>query len=157
MRLTRRDLLAMTLLGTVLPPGVVRAYPRATDAVDEDYRVSVAELAAALSGPAADRPRILQVGALSLYKRAHIPGAVYAGMASTAEGLARLGRVLTPIGRTAPVVVYCGCCPWTHCANVAPALGLLRERGYTAGRVLYLPSDFTTDWVDTGHSVAADA
>ena len=134
----------MTLLGTVLPPGVVRAYPRATDAVDEDYRVSVAELAAALSGPAADRPRLLQVGALSLYT-------------STAEGLARLGRVLTPIGRTAPVVVYCGCCPWTHCANVAPALGLLRERGYTAGRVLYLPSDFTTDWVDTGHSVAADA
>ena len=156
MRFARRDLLAMTLLGA-LPTGVVRAYPRATEAVDTAGRVSVAELAAALAGPAGDRPRILQVGALGLYKRAHIPGAAYAGMASTADGLARLGRALAPIGRTAPVVVYCGCCPWAHCANVAPAFGLLRDRGYTAGRVLYLPSDFTTDWVDTGHPVAAGA
>ena len=138
-----------------LPSSRALAYAHADAAIDGAHRVAAADLAGELSGPVGGRPYVLQVGALSLYKRGRVPGAFYAGMASMTEGLAELGHALVPIGRTAPVVVYCGCCPWTHCANVAPAFRFVRDRGYSSVRVLYLPSDFTTDWVDAGHPVEA--
>lgn len=156
MRCDRREFLgALTL--ALLVPDVARSYERADEVTTDKDRIAVSELARSLADPATDRPRILQVGALGLYRRARVPGARYAGMASTAEGLASLDRCLDSFARSAPVVLYCGCCPWSHCANVAPAFRRARERGYRRTRVLYLASDFTTDWIDAGYPVETDA
>jgi thiosulfate/3-mercaptopyruvate sulfurtransferase len=152
MRCDRREFLGAVTLA-LLAPGVARSYPRADEVMTGEDRMAVADLGRALAGPADARPPILQVGAQSLYRRGHIPGARYAGMASTAEGLASLDRLLASFAPSAPAVLYCGCCPWSHCANVAPAFRRARERGYRRVRVLYLPSDFTTDWIDAGYPV----
>jgi hypothetical protein len=52
--------------------------------------ISAAELAEKLSGSAKTRLIILQVGFSILYDGAHIPGAIFGGAASTAQGLAKL-------------------------------------------------------------------
>lgn len=94
---------------------------------------------------------ILQVGSRMLFDEDHIPGAVYAGPAATPEGIEALrARVASlPSGRA--IVLYCGCCPWEHCPNIAPAWNLLRQMGFTHVRVLYIAHNFGTDWVSRGY------
>jgi len=77
------------------------------------------DLAAELraKGPA---PAVFQVGPNVLYRSKHIPGAVYAGPGSTAEGLGMLRAAVEKLPRDREIVLYCGCCPWDHCPNVSP-------------------------------------
>jgi hypothetical protein len=55
--------------------------------------------------------------------------------------------------RSKAIVLYCGCCPWDKCPNVAPAWELLHGMGFTHVRVLYLAQNFGADWVGHGYSV----
>jgi hypothetical protein len=48
-------------------------------------------------------------------------------------------------------VIYCGCCPWSKCPNIAAAYDTLHDLGYTRIKVLYIAKDFGTDWVDKGY------
>lgn len=97
---------------------------------------------------------ILQVGSRLLFNEAHIPGAEYAGPASSAEGLEALRGRVSGLPRSRAIVLYCGCCPWEHCPNVAPAWELLHRMGFSHVRVLYLADNFGTDWVSRGYAVA---
>lgn len=117
-------------------------------------QISVAELAKKLSGPAKTRPIILQVGFKTLYDGAHIPGAIFAGPASTAQGLAKLKAVAGKIPRDKEVVLYCGCCPWEKCPNIHPAYDRLRRMGFSRLVVLLIPQDFAHDWISQGFPVA---
>jgi len=47
-------------------------------------------------------------------------------------------------------VIYCGCCPFDHCPNIRPAYTALNAMGFKKLRVLVLPTNFATDWVDKG-------
>lgn len=116
-------------------------------------QISPAELDKRLSGPKSARPLVLQVGFRVLYDGAHIPGAIFAGPASTADGLARLKAVAAKIPHDKEVVIYCGCCPWEKCPNVKPAYEALREMGFTRVVVLLIPQDFAHDWVEQGYPV----
>ncbi len=100
-----------------------------------------------------ERPTVLYVGFPSLYRAGHVPGASLHGPASSAEGLADLKRWAQGVARATPVVLYCGCCPFTECPNVRPAFTTLRDMGFTHLRVLMLPSNFATDWVGKGFPV----
>jgi len=100
-----------------------------------------------------EKPLVLQTGVVHLYKMGHIPGSVYAGMASTAEGLATLKKVAQDVPRTRTVVVYCGCCPMGDCPNIRPAYQALREMGFKTVKVLNLPTNFTQDWQMKGYPV----
>jgi thiosulfate/3-mercaptopyruvate sulfurtransferase len=51
-------------------------------------------------------------------------------------------------------VLYCGCCPWSHCPNVHTAYQELQALGFTSVKVLYIADDFGTDWVDKGYPTA---
>jgi thiosulfate/3-mercaptopyruvate sulfurtransferase len=51
------------------------------------------------------------------------------------------------------MVIYCGCCPWEKCPNVQPAMTTLQEMGFTRVRVLHLPDNFKTNWIDKGYPV----
>jgi len=116
-------------------------------------QISPAELEKRLNGPKNARPLVLQVGFKVLYDGGHIPGAIFAGPASTAEGLARLKEAVAKIPHDKEVVIYCGCCPWEKCPNVKPAYEELRHMGFTRVVVLLIPQDFAHDWIGQGYPV----
>lgn len=82
-----------------------------------------------------------------LFAQAHIPGAEYIGAAGQDKGLDLLRQRVRTVAKDAPIVLYCGCCPWDRCPNIAPAYHLLHQEGFTHVRVLYLAQSFGTDWV----------
>lgn len=100
---------------------------------------------------------IFQVGPNVLYRSKHIPGAIYAGPANRAEGLALLRAEVSKLPRDREIVVYCGCCPWDHCPMIHPAADLLRQMGFPHVRALDLPDSFKTNWVDQGYPVEEGA
>lgn len=97
---------------------------------------------------------ILQVGSNVLFAQAHIPGSEYAGAASTESGRHQLRKRVEALPRNKSIVLYCGCCPWSHCPNVNPAYQELRAMGFTKVKVLYIANNFGADWVDKGYPVA---
>lgn len=116
--------------------------------------VQPAALAARLKDGSAASLLILQVGFHSLYVQGHIPGAVYAGPAGQPAGLAALRAAVKHHAKDAPVLLYCGCCPWDKCPNIAAAYDELKAMGFTAIQVLYIADDFGTDWIDKGYPSA---
>jgi thiosulfate/3-mercaptopyruvate sulfurtransferase len=97
------------------------------------------------------QPLILSVGPEELYRQAHIPHAEYAGPASREEGRAVLRQRVQALPRNTFIVLYCGCCPWTHCPNVNPAYTELARMGFTNVKVLKINNDLGTDWVYKGY------
>jgi thiosulfate/3-mercaptopyruvate sulfurtransferase len=101
-----------------------------------------------------EKPLMIQVGSHVLYSQAHIPGSEYIGAASTATGLQQLRKRVESLPRTKFIVLYCGCCPWSHCPNVKPADDALQAMGFNNVKVLYIADNFGTDWVTKGYPVA---
>lgn len=135
------------------PAAPPRAAPTSSDGLPT---VQPAELASALaSAPADARPLLIHVGFRKLYQQAHIPGSEFYGPTSDDAVLASLRQRLDGLPRTTPLVIYCGCCPWDHCPNVAPAARLVQDMGFTAAKLLYIPHDLGTDWVAKGYPVAS--
>lgn len=125
----------------------------AEDSRKSARKIAPAELVKKLAGPKASRPLIFQVGFRTLYDGGHIPGAIFAGPASTPDGLATLKKTAQTIPRDKEVVIYCGCCPMAACPNVRPAYDALHEMGFKQLEVLNLPQDFAHDWVDKNYPV----
>ena len=105
------------------------------------------------SSDRAKRPTVVCVGFRTLYEGAHIPGAFFHGAASTPQGITDLKRWAESMPRSANVVIYCGCCPLQHCPNLNPAFTAMRDMGFTNLRVLLLPNDFNTDWIEKGYPI----
>jgi hypothetical protein len=113
-----------------------------------------AEFAAELASAAGtDKPAVVCTAPAFLYRVGHIPGAVLHGPASSPEGLSSLKAWARPLPRSTSIVVYCGCCPLRDCPNLRPAYTALQDLGFTRVRVLLLPDNFKTDWVDRGYPV----
>jgi thiosulfate/3-mercaptopyruvate sulfurtransferase len=102
----------------------------------------------------AHKPLLFQVGSHMLYLQAHIPGSEYVGAGATAEGIQNLRRRVSSLPKKTSIVLYCGCCPWSHCPNVNPAYDALLQMGFTNVKVLFLANNFGADWVDKGYPVA---
>ncbi|MGI9101443.1 MAG: rhodanese-like domain-containing protein [Terriglobales bacterium] len=109
-------------------------------------------LSRSLQSPAG-KPTILYVGPRFLYTQAHIPGAEFIGPASDSASLQRLKARAGSLKKDAPIVVYCGCCPWDHCPNIRPAYKQLQDLGFTKVKALYLATSFGADWVEKGYPV----
>ena len=120
----------------------------ASDAIEPSKLAG--ELARA-SGSA--RPAILYVGFNALFEGGHIAGASFHGTASTPQGLADLKKWAATQPRTTSLVIYCGCCPFGFCPNIRPAFVALHGMGFTKLRVLVMPNNFASDWVDKGYPV----
>jgi hypothetical protein len=104
-----------------------------------------------LQAPKDDKPLILNVGPHLLYMQAHIPGAEYIGAGSDSQGLESLRRRVKTMSHSTFIVLYCGCCPWSHCPNVRPAYNELRKLGFAKVKVLYIADNLGADWVDKGY------
>lgn len=112
------------------------------------------ELVKVLQASKGEKPVMIQVGSHVLFSQAHIPGSEYIGPASAESGLQQLRGRVGSLPRTKSIILYCGCCPWSHCPNVKPADDALRAMGFTNVKILYIANNFGTDWVDKGYPVA---
>jgi thiosulfate/3-mercaptopyruvate sulfurtransferase len=116
--------------------------------------VQPADLAKEISAPAhPNEPVVVCVGFRPLYQGAHIPHALFHGATSTDQGLVELKTWAKTVPKSANVVLYCGCCPLAHCPNLRPAFTAMRDLGFANLRVLILPNDFNTDWIEKGYPV----
>jgi len=123
--------------------------------IPDSQRINPEDLVKILQSSSADRPVMLQVGSHVLFAQAHIPNSEYMGAASTEDGLTHLRKRVTNLPHSKLILLYCGCCPWTHCPNVKPAVDALRALGFTNVKVLYIANNFGADWVSKGYPVAS--
>jgi thiosulfate/3-mercaptopyruvate sulfurtransferase len=112
------------------------------------------ELVKILQSATSHKPLMIQVGSHVLYTQAHIPGSEYIGPASSESGLQALRKRVEDLPRNQFIVLYCGCCPWSHCPNIKPADDALHAMGFTDVKILYIANNFGTDWVENGYPVA---
>jgi thiosulfate/3-mercaptopyruvate sulfurtransferase len=122
--------------------------------IPSSRQITPEELVALLHASSKERPLMIQVGSHVLYSQAHIPGSEYIGPASSEAGLQQLRKRVEPLPRTTSIVLYCGCCPWSHCPNVKPADDALRSMGFIKVKVLYIADNFGANWVDKGYPTA---
>jgi rhodanese-related sulfurtransferase len=80
-----------------------------------------------------------------------IPHSIDIGMGKEKENMDKLKKELGGLLKETNVVVYCGCCPFEHCPNVRPAIDVLKEMKFTNYRLLNLPHNIKTDWIDKGY------
>src|SRR5215471_21011895 len=107
-----------------------------------EQTVGPADFAKELQQEKDPRPTVIYVGVKTLYEGGHIPGAVFFGAGSTAQGLAELKKFTASLPKHSDVVLYCGCCPLDKCPNLRPAFTALKEDGFSRLRVLLLPASF---------------
>lgn len=138
-------LMMFSVLSATAQPGTALTIP-------QSFLIQPEDLARSLKD--GQKPIILQVGFRVMYDEARIPGAVYAGPAAKEDGISALKTTAQRLDKNEPVVIYCGCCPWDHCPNIAAAWRTLRGLGFNKLKVLYIPNNFGADWVDKGYPVA---
>jgi hypothetical protein len=80
-----------------------------------------------------------------------IPHSIDIGMTGDQKNLDKLRDSLKDVFRTTDIVIYCGCCPFSHCPNIRPAIALLKEMKFTNFHLLDLPHNIKTDWIDKGY------
>ena len=144
-------LAALILTALMLAPLAAAAAPGDALSLPAAVQMQPAELAAMVKS--GNAPLILQVGFNVQFQQAHIPNAKYAGPGNSDNGLINLKSQVEALPRETPLVVYCGCCPWDKCPNVAAAYKQLSTLGFNRVKVLHIPNNFGADWVDKGYPV----
>jgi thiosulfate/3-mercaptopyruvate sulfurtransferase len=155
-RLQHIAFLAVTLL--VFSPALQAQFAAATQplsafTVPQAQLMQTEELRRILGNKGQDKPLVLHVGSHVLFAQSHITGSEFAGQGATAEGLQQLQDRVKSLPKKQFIVLYCGCCPWNHCPNVGAAFAKLKQLGFTNVKVLYMASNFGTDWASKGYPV----
>jgi thiosulfate/3-mercaptopyruvate sulfurtransferase len=146
--------LAMTV-GLLTIAVVAQSDPAASSAASKDklaaHLIDPQDLVKVIQDSKGEKPLILNVGPSLLYMQAHIPASEYIGAGSTPQGIESLRRRVKAVPHNAAIILYCGCCPWSHCPNVLPAYNELQKIGFSNVKVLYIADNFGADWVDKGY------
>jgi rhodanese-related sulfurtransferase len=148
-QISRRNTMFWVTVAAVA--GAFAADAKPASSIPSAALIQPAELAASLKDGKAPRPLILQIGFKILFAEAHISGAEYVGPGGQDEGVQALRARVAKLSKDAPIVLYCGCCPWTRCPNVAAAYDELHALGFTNVKVLYIAENFGADWVERGY------
>jgi len=111
--------------------------------------LSPADLSKTLEDPNAKKPLIFCVGPGAVIK-----GSIDIGPTRDSAHLNKLRQQLSQTPKDAPIVIYCGCCPFVHCPNIRPAFSLLNEMKFTHPLLLNLEHNIKTDWIDKGYPQA---
>jgi rhodanese-related sulfurtransferase len=130
------------------------AAPKAASSIPKADLVQPAELAASLKSASKAKPLLLHVGFHILYTQAHIPGSEFVGPASDDAGLQLLRNRVAKLPKDTAIVIYCGCCPWSDCPNIAAAYDALHALGFKQVKALFIADNFGTDWINHGYPVA---
>ncbi|SFB98281.1 hypothetical protein [Spirosoma endophyticum] len=105
-----------------------------------------ADLAATISSADTKKPLIISIGPAATIKTS-----VGVGPVNEAENIAKLEKLLSKEPKDRAIVIYCGCCPFSKCPNVRPAFTKLNEMGFTNHKLLNIPKNLKTDWLDKGY------
>jgi len=108
-----------------------------------------ADLAKVLNNPKSPQPLVFSIG-----MQAVIKGSVDIGPVMVPDNLNTLKQKLGKLQKNAQIVVYCGCCPFSRCPNVRPAMALLKDMRFTNYKLLNLPQNVKVDWIDKGYPMA---
>jgi thiosulfate/3-mercaptopyruvate sulfurtransferase len=148
-------LLILCALSAILPSadGIRGDEKKSSDPWPSSQTLQPAILAGELAEKNGTPPTIVYVGFRTLFAGGHIAGASFNGTASSEQGLAELRKWADHLPRSTDLVLYCGCCPFEKCPNIRPAFTALRDMGFKKLRVLVLPTNFATDWVDKGYPI----
>lgn len=111
-----------------------------------DQLMQPEKLAAIMNDSTAVKPLIISVGPVDLIK-----GAIKTGPAKENENLKDLKKLLSKEDRKREIVIYCGCCPFKDCPNIRPAFSLLTNMKFTNRKLLNLPHNLKTDWINHGY------
>ena len=122
-------------------------------AIPEAQLVQPETLAQILRSTAGAKPLIFQVGPHVMFAEAHPPGAEYIGAGALDSGIQALRERVKTLPHDQSIVLYCGCCPWIKCPNVAPAYQQLVTLGFGNVKVMYVATNFGADWVSKGYPV----
>ncbi|MGZ4789113.1 MAG: rhodanese-like domain-containing protein [Terriglobales bacterium] len=123
------------------------ALAQSAQSIDARHVIEPADLASLLP---TSKPLVFMVGPHTLYAQAHINGAEYIGMTSQPEGIKALRERVQKLPKTRLIVLYCGCCPWDRCPNMAPAFNELQKLGFNNVKALHIAQNFGADWVNKG-------
>lgn len=77
-----------------------------------------------------------------------IKGSVDIGPTQEQEHIDKLKNYLKNVPKDKEVIIYCGCCPFVRCPNIRPAFKVLKDMGFKNPRLLNLPKNIKTDWLD---------
>jgi 3-mercaptopyruvate sulfurtransferase SseA len=132
-------------------PGPSQSTSMAASSIPTADLINPQDLAKILQEPKGEKPLLIYVGFQITYAQAHIPGSEYFGPAARPEALEQLRQHVEKLPRNRFIVIYCGCCPWSHCPNVEPAYAALHAMGFKKLKVLYLPNNLGMDWVYKGY------
>ncbi len=149
-----RPILLISVFGTFAIALASAALAYQASLIPASRLINPDELAKVIQSAKGEKPLMIQVGSHVLYTQAHIPGSEYIGPASSEPGLQSLRKRVESLPRNKFIVLYCGCCPWSHCPNVKPAHDALQAMGFTNAKILYIANNFGTDWVEKGYPVA---
>ncbi len=105
-----------------------------------------ADLAKTLNNPKAPQPIIFSIGMQAIVK-----GSIDIGPVMMKENLNLLKQKLEKLPKNSQIVVYCGCCPFSRCPNVRPAMELLKSMQFSNYKLLNLPQNVKVDWIDKGY------
>ncbi len=149
-----RPILLVFIFGTVAVALASVALAYQASLIPASRLINSDDLVKIIQSAKGEKPLMIQVGSHVLYTQAHIPGSEYIGPASSETGLQSLRKRVESLPRNKFIVLYCGCCPWSHCPNVKPADDALHAIGFTNVKILYIASNFGADWVEKGYPVA---
>ncbi|MGI4728777.1 MAG: hypothetical protein ACRYFL_15980 [Janthinobacterium lividum] len=111
--------------------------------------IEPAELAAIIQNPQAQKPLILNIGAVE-----DIKDATHIGPANKTENLEILMEKVKSLSKNTAMVIYCGCCPFGKCPNIRPAFTALQNAGFSNVKLLNLPVNLNTNWTSKGYPLA---
>lgn len=134
-------------------PGPPEGESTAASSIPAAALINTQDLAKILQSPQGKRPLLIYVGFRLPYTQGHIPASEYFGPAANPTVVQQLRKHVEGLPRNKFIVIYCGCCPWSHCPNVKPAYEALHNLGFTKLKVLYIPDNLGTDWVSRGYPV----
>lgn len=109
-----------------------------------------ADLASTLRNKKSKHPVILNIGVVE-----DIYGAKNIGAASKKENLEKLKVSLKNLPKNTMVVIYCGCCPFDKCPNIRPAFSMMKDLGFSNGKLLNMPVNLKQDWINKGYPMAS--
>lgn len=149
-----KSITSKSVLVVVISTLTISALAFQASQIAPTHTITIDDLVKILNSSKADKPLLIHVGSHVLYSQAHIPNSEYIGPASDPAALQRLRTRVESLPRNKFIILYCGCCPWTHCPNMKPADDALHSMGFTNVKSLYIPNNFGTDWVQKGYPVA---
>jgi thiosulfate/3-mercaptopyruvate sulfurtransferase len=127
---------------------------QAAESIPAAKLVQPADWAKQVKDGSATRTLTLHVGFKTMFDQAHIPGSEYVGPGNSGAGLQVLRDRVATLEKGTPILIYCGCCPWSRCPNMAAAHDVLVELGFTNVKAMVIRDNFGTDWVDKGYPTA---